>query len=53
MNIDADAIVRAIQEAVNAADKKGIAVTVKIQAGAFFPTERDTVTIIATPKGAA
>lgn len=50
MNIPAETIVRAIQEAVNAADKKGIAVTVKIQEGAFFPSERNTITITAERK---
>lgn len=47
MRITSDTIIRAIQEAVDAADKKGIAVTVNIHQGAFFPTESNNITITA------
>lgn len=42
-------ITRTIQHAVDAARAKGVAVTVKITEGSFFPQERNTIEITATP----
>lgn len=47
MNIDSDAILKAIRECVDAAEKRGVDVKVVIVEGAFFPGERDTITITA------
>lgn len=42
-----ETIVRAIQEAVDSATKKGVDVTVKITENGFFPSERTVIEITA------
>lgn len=48
MKTTAATIIRAIQEAVDAAERRGVDVSVTIEEHGFFPSESSIVTVTAT-----